>query len=184
MSSHSDPQDGYNLKSDDEENVFNNENDEDINQTDQLVLAAYSSEDDDVEEEYQSTDNSFVEGGITLTELLRIVGAFSKGGHLKEKTACLSKVMSFTTSKPSRQILNLPESSKKIIQEFKETLKGMLPVTKDKLNSRSIQNQHALSTFYIQVYQEAQACLVSVMRLVTLLFYSIPLLIILSILFF
>ena len=46
---------------DDEENVVNNENYEDFDQAIHSSLAASNSEDDDVEEEYESTDNSFVE---------------------------------------------------------------------------------------------------------------------------
>jgi hypothetical protein len=184
MSFHLAHQDDYNLNSDDEENVVNDENDEDFNQAVQLSLAAFDSEDEDVEEEYKSTDNSFVESGATLAELLKIVGKLAMGGSVIEKIFNLSKVMSFTTSKPSRQTLNLPESSKKIIRMYKENLQGILPATELKLKAHSNRSQYVLSNFYIQVYQETQACLVSVMRLVTLLFYSIPLLIILSILFF
>ena len=67
MSFYLDPQDDCQVYGDDGENVVNNENDEDFDRAAQSSLVASDSEiiyvfdeDDDVEEEHESTDNSFV----------------------------------------------------------------------------------------------------------------------------
>ena len=112
---------------DDEGNVVNNENDVDFKRAVRISLVAFdseisngSNEDDDVEEEYESRNNSIDYREVSFAELLKIV-KISKGWNRKAKTVILSKVISFTTGMPSTQTAYLLDSSIKVTREYKET---------------------------------------------------------------
>ena len=112
---------------DDEGNVVNNENDVDFKRAVHLSLVVFDSEisncfneDDDVDEECESRNNSIDYREVSFAELLKI-DKVSKGWNRKAKTVILSKVISFTTGMPSTQTAYLLDSSIKVTREYKET---------------------------------------------------------------
>ena len=93
MSFDTDSFDDYNLYCDHEGNVVNNDNDKYFKRAVRFCFVAFDSEisncfneDDDVEEEYESTNNSIDYGEFPFPNCLKVV-KISKGRNRKEKTA-------------------------------------------------------------------------------------------------
>ena len=108
MSFDTDSFDDYNLYCDHEGNVVNNDNDKYFKRAVRFCFVAFDSEisncfneDDDVEEEYESTNNSIDYKEVSFAELLIIV-EISLGWNREEKTVILSKAISFTTVIPTK----------------------------------------------------------------------------------